>query len=134
MHAKTLSDSIGRLTNDAMLARQGWASGELQKYGGAMPSAFSSALMPAQSKMGVGSMYEDLASRLKQDELRKFDASQSTPWDQLARAQAIFGGAGALGGNTSGRTKTLSPSSQPSFGQQALGFGTTAAASQMGGK
>jgi hypothetical protein len=134
MHAKGLGKTIGDFTNQAMLNRQGWAADQQLKYGGAMPSAFASALSPAQSKMGVGSMYEDLASRIKQDELRIFDASQSTPWDQLARASAIFGGAGALGGNTSGKTKTLSPSTQPSFGQQALGFGTTAAATAAGGK
>ena len=136
-HAKTLSRSIGDMTNQAMLERQNWASGELGKYGAAMPSAFSTALQPADTKMQIGGMYEDLATRNKQDELRKFDASQNIPWENLARAAAMYGGAGQMGNisSTSGSGTVLSPSSKPSFGQQALGFGTTAAGSLMrGGK
>jgi hypothetical protein len=136
-HAKTLSRSIGDLTNQAMLERQNWASGELGKYGAAMPSAFSSALMPADSKMQIGSMYEDLANRNKIDEIRKFDATNNAPWDNLSRYAAILGGAGQLGGTSTGTSSgtTLAPSSKPSFGQQALGFGTTLAGSAMrGGK
>jgi hypothetical protein len=135
-HAKTLSRSIGDMTNQAMLERQNWASDQLGKYGAAMPSAFSAALQPSNVKMQIGSMFEDLAARNKQDELRKFDASQNIPWENLARAAAMYGGAGQMGNisSTSGTSTVLSPSSKPSFGQQALGFGTTLAGSSLAGK
>lgn len=135
-HAKTLSRSVGDLTNQAMLERQNWASGELGKYGAAMPSAFSAALMPADTKMQVGGMYEDLANREKLDELRKFDATNNAPWEQLARAASIYGGAGQMGGTTTGSSQgtTLAPSGRPSIGQQALGFGTSVLGSRIAGK
>jgi hypothetical protein len=135
-HAKTLSRSVGDLTNQAMLERQNWASGELGKYGAAMPSAFSAAMMPADTKMQVGGMFEDLANREKQDEIRKFDASQNVPWENLARVAAIYGGAGQMGGTTTGSSSgtTLAPSGKPSIGQQALGFGTSVVGSKLAGK
>jgi hypothetical protein len=136
-HTKALARETIDRTNQAMLERQNWASGELGKYGAAMPSAFSAALMPADSKMQIGGMYEDLANRNKIDEIRKFDAGQNAPWDNLSRYAAILGGAGQLGGTRTGTESgmTLAPSSRPSFGQQALGFGTALAGSAMrGGK
>lgn len=135
-HAKTLARETIDRTNQAMLERQNWASGELGKYGAAMPSAFSAALSPADTKMQVGSMYEDLANREKQDTIRKFDATQNAPWENLARAAAIYGGAGQMGGTTTGASSgtTLAPSSKPSIGQQALGFGTSVVGSKMAGK
>lgn len=65
-----------------------------------MGTAFQNQQAPGQSLMDIGSMYEDLAGRLKNDELRIFNESQSKPWEQLARANAIAGGAGQFGTST----------------------------------
>lgn len=132
-HAKTLATAVGDLTNQAMLERQSFGNEMLTRYGNSMPSAFQTALMPTQTKMDVGAMDEDLASRLKQDELRIFDAEQNVPWEALARANAIFSGAGQMGNvsSTNSTGTVLSPNYRPTFGQQALGFGTTLAGSAM---
>jgi hypothetical protein len=132
-HAKTLSTAVGDLTNQAMLERQSLGNEMLTRYGNAMPSAFSAAMMPAQAKMEMGAMDEDLASRLKQDELRIFDAEQNIPWEALARANAVFSGAGQMGNisSTNSSGTVLSPNYRPTMGQQALGFGTTLAGSAL---
>lgn len=65
-----------------------------------MPTAYQNQQMPAQNMMDIGAMYEDLAGRLKNDELRIFNEAQNAPWDQLARANAIAGGAGQFGTST----------------------------------
>jgi hypothetical protein len=65
---------------------------------GNMQNAYSLAQAPYQTQMQVGGMYEDLASRLKNDELRIFNDTQNKDWNQIARLNAIASGAGQLGG------------------------------------
>jgi hypothetical protein len=74
-------------------------------------SAYEGMKAPAQDIMGVGSMYEDLASRMKNDELRIFQEQQNAPWDQLGRLNAVAGGMGSMGGtnNTTSQAPGQSP-------------------------
>ena len=65
-------------------------------------TAYSGMSQPATDMMRVGSMYEDLMARQIDDRNRIFDATQSAPWDNLARLNAIASGAGSLGGTSSG--------------------------------
>lgn len=62
-----------------------------------LSSAYQLGQMPAQSMMNVGGMYEDLATRLKNDELRKFDEMNNAPWDRLAKMMAVTSGSGQYG-------------------------------------
>lgn len=80
-------------------------------------AAYSGMNAPAQDLMNVGSMYEDLATRQKNDELRIFDGTQNAQWNNLSRLNAIASGAGQLGG-----TQTQSQPGQNPF-LTAAGYG-----------
>jgi len=77
-----------------------------------LPGAYQASLAPGQTQADVGSKFEDLATRQKNDELRLFDATQNAPWDQLSKYNAIVSGQGQLGGNTTKATTT--PGAGPS--------------------
>lgn len=63
----------------------------------ALSGAYEATLAPEQDLMGVGSQYEDLATRLKNDEIRRFEEAQSLPWENIARYNAALSGAGQYG-------------------------------------
>jgi hypothetical protein len=84
-------------------------------------AAYTGMQAPATDLMNVGSMYEDLATRLKNDELRVFNESQNKPWEMLGRMNAIASGAGQMGGTT---TQTQ-PGQNPFL--TALGYGASGA-------
>jgi hypothetical protein len=76
-----------------------------------------------QDLMNVGSQYEDLATRVKNDELRIFNESQNKPWEMIAKLNNGVGGAGNYGSST---TTATSPGANP-WGQAAgaaLGIGS----------
>ena len=89
---------------------------------GNMRDAYGIAQMPYQTRMQVGGMYEDLATRLKNDELRIFDAQNNSPWDQIGRLLNV----GNLGGQFSTSKTTASGSGQNPFLQGAGGIGLLA--------
>lgn len=99
------------------------ANGQLFNAGqagiGNMRDAYGIAQMPYQTQMQVGGMYEDLATRLKNDELRIFDAKNNTPWDQIGRLLNV----GNLGGQFSTSKTTASGGGQNPFLQGAGGLG-----------
>lgn len=66
----------------------------------AIVDAYNARLSPTNTLYEVGSQFEDLATRQKNDELRIFNESQNAPWDNLARLNAVAGGAGNLGGSS----------------------------------
>lgn len=68
-----------------------------QQAQGNLASAYQGAQMPAQTLMNLGNMNEDLATRKMNDRLRRFDARNSVPWENLSRLNAIASGAGQLG-------------------------------------
>lgn len=74
----------------------------------ALGNAFQAAMLPSQTLREAGAMYEDLATRQKNDELRIFNAQQNAPWEQVARLNAIASGAGTLGNTAT--TQAQAPS------------------------
>lgn len=106
-----LAKNIGDLTNSTIyndysnwLGRRDAANTNLFNMGqqgfNNVGAAYSGMKAPAQDLMNVGSMYEDLATRQKNDELRIFDGTQNAQWNNLSRLNAIASGAGQLGGTT----------------------------------
>lgn len=72
---------------------------------GNLGQAYGGMSQPATDLMNVGSRYEDLAGRLKNDELRIFDAQRNAPWEQLARLNAVASGMGQMGGTSTGTSQ-----------------------------
>lgn len=66
----------------------------------AIVDAYNARLSPTKTLYEVGSQFEDLATRQKNDELRLFNETQNAPWDNLARLNAVAGGAGRLGSSS----------------------------------
>jgi hypothetical protein len=86
-----------------------------------LSTAYDAMNAPARDMMGIGSMYEDLAGRLKNDELRIFQEQQNSPWNQLGRLNSVATGAGSMGG-TSNSTAQVPGQSPFATG---LGFAST---------
>lgn len=120
-HQQTLANSIGDLTNRAMLDRQNMALGQLNNFGNSMSGAFQTAMQPAQAMQGVGGMYEQLLGNVLNDKTRIFDAQQNAPWNLIGRSNAIAQGAGQMGGVSTRNSQTVSQS-QPG-GSQWFGTG-----------
>ena len=111
---------------------QGIAEGGLQRAGQwaqLMPSLDEARLAPAQGLMNLGQFYNERAQSQLNDQIKTYNAQQSYPWEQLARYNAIVGGAGGLGGTMSGTQTT--PINQPSTLQKL--FGGAAAGAGIGG-
>ncbi|PHS03817.1 MAG: hypothetical protein COA78_17245 [Blastopirellula sp.] len=88
-------------------------------------TAYNGAKAPAQDMMNIGSMYEDLNRREINDNIRIFNEEQANPWRALGQANAIYSGAGSMGGSSTGTA--TAPDNRPSFLQQALGTGAQVA-------
>lgn len=100
---------------------------------GNLSTAYSGMSAPAQDMLKLGSMDEDYMSRLKNDEMRVFDAQQSAPWQNLSRLNAIASGAGQLGGTSSGTAQT--PGQSPfatGLGYAASGLGILGGLNKLG--
>lgn len=80
----------------------------------ALSNAYNATQAPLQNKMGVGSMYEDLAGRTMNDQLRIWQGQQQAPKSALEWLSAIGSGAGNLGGTT--QQTSQGPKANP-FGQ-----------------
>lgn len=111
-----MQDAIGSIFN----AGQQQYSNQLNNTN-ALSNAYNAAMLPSQTLRNVGSMYEDLATRQKNDELRIFNEAQNTPWEQVARLNAIASGAGSLGSSNTQTTYAQGPSGL----QQGIGGLTT---------
>ena len=117
---KTLGDTLAGMDTQQLTAMQGRQDAATQNLFNAgqqgqsnLGSAYQGMQAPAQDLMNLGSMEEDLAARLKNDEINKFNANQTSQWDNLARLNAIASGAGALGGSSSGTTTAQAPGQNP---------------------
>jgi len=90
---------------------------------GNLSNAYQIGQMPAQSMMDIGGMYEDLAGRVKNDELRIFDSIQNKPWEQLGRLNAVASGSGQYG---TSQTTSTQPGQNPFMtGLGALSLGAS---------
>lgn len=77
---------------------------------GNMAQAYQTAQLPAQTLMQLGGMNEDLAGRIKNDELRIFDAKNQSPWDAIGRLMQTANLGGSY--NTTSQT-SQQPSANP---------------------
>lgn len=85
----------------------------------ALASAYGYQQQPSQDMMNVGSMYEDLAGRTLNDQLRIWQGQQQAPKSAIEWLNAIGSGSGSLGGTQSGTAQ--GPKASP-FGQVAGGL------------
>ncbi|MFN3169296.1 MAG: hypothetical protein ACE37E_01230 [Hyphomicrobiales bacterium] len=85
------------------------------------PNLFAAQTMPDDMLMQVGNMQEDLSGRQLQDKINRHNQSQSARFDELSRAMALAGGAGQMGGTSSGQV--LAPDQSPSTFERLLGGG-----------
>lgn len=130
VHQGTLGSTIGDLTSRMVgneytnwQNRRDAANTNLFNMGNSgfqnLGAAYDGLKLPATDLMQIGAMDEDLATRMKNDELRIFNEKNNAPWAQLGKLNAIASGAGQLGGTT---TQTQ-PGQNPFL--SALGYGTT---------
>lgn len=75
-----------------------------------LSDAYQASLSPAFSMMDVGGRYEDLQTRLMNDQLRIFNETQRAPLAGVEWLNAIGSGAGTLGGSQTGTTTAQGPS------------------------
>lgn len=94
-------DNIDRQFGN-MLNAQGQLFNAGQAGIGNMRDAYGIAQMPYQTQMQVGGMYEDLATRMKNDELRIFNGQQNSQWDQITKLL----NAANMNGNFGSKTDT----------------------------
>ena len=78
---------------------------------------------PAQQFAATGQYLQERDQAALNDSIKQYNANQAYPWEQLARYNAIVGGAGGLGGTT----VTSSPINQPSTMQRIFGGGLAGA-------
>lgn len=130
VHQGNLASTIGDLTNRTVYndmsnwqGRRDAANSSLFGMGqqgiSNLGTAYTGMNAPNQDLMTVGGLYEDLATRQKNDELRIFNETQNKPWEQISRLNAVASGAGQMGGT---QTQT-SPGQNPFL--TALGYGTS---------
>jgi hypothetical protein len=111
---------------------QGIAEGGLTRAGQwsqLMPKLDEAQYAPAEQLAAVGQFNQERSQRALEDQIKTYNAQQAYPWEQLARYNAIVGGAGGLGGTMTGSTTT--PINQPSTLQRL--FGGAAAGAGIGG-
>ena len=94
-----------------------------------MPTLDQAQLAPAQGLANLGQFYQERDQKAIEDQIKLYNAQEARPWEQLARYNAISGGAGALGGTMAGTQTT--PINQPSTLQRL--FGGAAAGAGIGG-
>jgi hypothetical protein len=115
---RELGDLTSRMVNDdynRYLGRRDSAQGQLFGMGQTgmdnMNPAYASMKAPAEDLMGVGSMYEDLAGRTMNDQLRITNEKQNLPLANIQALLAAAAGAGNYGtqtGTAQGPSNTMS--------------------------
>jgi len=143
IHQGALGREITDATNRAMLDRQAFATNALRGYSGdvmarqqsgsnqaqslaaALPAAYQAQLMPSQTLQSIGAQKEAMHANQLEADAARFQAYVDAPWQNLERYNAMVGGAGALGGTSTGGSTSVHRTPN-NFGQQALGFGATA--------
>ena len=111
---RELGNLTSRMVNDdynRFLGRKDAAQGQLFGMGQTgmdnMNPAYESMSAPAQSLMGVGSMYEDLMGRTMNDQLRITQEQQNAP---LANIQALLAAANGAGNYGTQQSTAQGPS------------------------
>ena len=92
-----------------------------------MPGLDEASYAPAQGLLALGQFQQERDQTALNNQIQLYQNQQAYPWEQLARFNAIAGGAGALGGSTTGTSVTNTPINQPSTIQRLLGGGLAGA-------
>jgi hypothetical protein len=134
-HGSALADRIQEnnnpvlfQANEAARQRQMQASGQIDSAriaqgqqgmaASAMaPSIYDFQFAPTRQLAGIGDFYQGREQARINDLMAQWDQAEARPWDMLARANAIYSGAGQLGGTGS----QTNPYQGPSTAQSALG-------------
>lgn len=90
-----------------------------------MPTLDEARYQPAERMFSLGQYQQERAQDALNDQIKTWNAQQARPWENLARYNAIVGGAGGLGGTTAGTQST--PINSPSTLQKLLGGGLAGA-------
>jgi hypothetical protein len=90
-----------------------------------MPTLDEARYAPAERMMALGQYQQERSQSEIENQIKTWNAQQARPWENLARYNAIVGGAGGLGGTTAGTTST--PINSPSTLQKILGGGLAGA-------
>jgi len=109
---------------------QGILEGGLQRQGnwaGMAPTLDAARYAGAERLANIGQYETDRSQAALNDQIKQYNAMQARPWEQLARYNAIIGGAGGLGGTQ----VTSSPIQNPTTMQRL--FGGAAAGAGIGG-
>jgi hypothetical protein len=138
MHTDVLANTLGGISSNARLGEYGRQLGRMDtarnslagmgqqgianQFGAAqgMPGAWETGQMPATDLMKVGGMYEDLAGRTMQDQMRIFEERQNAKTAPIEWLSAIGTGAGSLGGTS----RQISPGTNPFVQALGIGLGT----------
>lgn len=124
--AQAISPTLAQDYARRQQQQQDILSGGLQRAGQwsqLTPTLDEARFAPAKDLMTLGQYYTDRSQAQLNDQIKMYNASQAYPWEQLARFNAIVGGAGGLGGTS----VTSSPIQQPSSVQRLLGGGLAGA-------
>lgn len=96
--------AIGRMANAARMENYARERAAQDAAANGLGANYQATLAPGATKMDVGGMYEDLATRQKNDEIRLFNERQNQPWAQMGKYLGIAQGAGGSGQGTTTTT------------------------------
>lgn len=125
--AGMLGQQQGQNISNQMGAGQNIANAQNQAYQtvgnvtGQIPGITQALYQPSTMLAQVGSAYEDQAQKTLQDQINRYNSNDMEGWNRLSAANAIYGGAGQLGGTQS------TTASKPSWLQGLLGGGALGA-------
>src|SRR5262245_15607133 len=125
MHDAAIAQAIAPTLAQDYMQRQGMAADiynqGLQRAGQAtqlIPTLDAARYASTDQLLNYGGIQRGYEQALLDQQLKLFNAQQSRPWEQLARENAIIGGAGGLGGT---QITTSPGATQPSTTQKLLG-------------
>ena len=84
-----------------------------------MPTLDAAQYAPSERLASIGKFETDRQQQVLDDQIKQYNAAMARPWEQLARYNAIIGGAGGLGGSSSSLTSSTTP--QPGLTQSLFG-------------
>ncbi len=87
------------------------------------PTAYQNLYAPSQTLSGIGDAYTAEEQKQINDLINYWNAAEARPWEEVARANALYSGMGALGGTQ----VNTNPDTSPSTWQTILGGAATGA-------
>lgn len=119
-------------TQGAIADIYGQGLGRAGQWAQLMPALQQAQYYPSQVMQQMGNYYTQRNQQQLNNTIGLYNAGQAWPWEQLARENAIIGGAGGLGGTSTGTSTTSVPRSQQILGGALLGGGLGSAFGPVG--